>query len=278
MLLNAGCRLTFTVQYPTPIVLLLAARPGQAVTHEQLVAHPAVPMADHADLYGNRCHRLTAPPGTFSLTHYITAQSTDKLPILPGAPFCLIDQLPDEALPYLLPSRYCPSDHKELIRLANSIVTGQRPGYDQAEAIRHWIRANVRYEYGRSSSRTSALDTVRDRVGVCRDFTHLGIALCRTLNLPARMVAGYLYDLKPMDLHAWFEVYVGNAWYAFDATQAMPRGNRIPLAIGRDAVDVAFLTQFGPTTLDLMEVWVRSAQNEASPDTMLASGDASFVR
>ncbi len=259
MQLNAGCRLSFTVQAPTPVVLLLAARPDQYVLHERLETSPFVPVTTHTDLYGNRCQRLMAPAGAFTLTHHVTAQSDDQLAVLPLSPFRPVQHLPADALPFLLPSRYCPSDQPALVKLANTIVAGQEPGYNQAEAIRHWIYTNVRYQYGHSNGQTSALDTARDRIGVCRDFTHLGISLCRTLNLPARMVAGYLHDLKPMDLHAWFEVYVGNGWYAFDATQAAPRGNRITLAIGRDAVDVAFITQFGPMSLNRMHVWVEPA-------------------
>ncbi len=265
MLLTAGCRLSFSVQAATPMVLLLAARPDQPVLYERLDTNPAVPIVTHTDLYGNRCQRLLAPAGTFSLVHQLTAQTIDELPVSPLSTYRRVENLPNDILPFLLPSRYCPSDQPDLIRLANTIVAGRRPGYDQAEAIRHWIHTNIRYQYGHSNNRTSALDTARDRVGVCRDFTHLGISLCRALNLPARMVAGYLYQLQPMDLHAWFEVYVGTDWYAFDATQALPRGNRVSLAIGRDAVDVAFVTQFGPMSLTRMRVWVEPAKNEPLP-------------
>jgi transglutaminase-like putative cysteine protease len=274
MQFTAGCRLSFTVQAPTPVLLLLTTRPGQPVLHERLETTPAVPVVTHQDLYGNRCQRFTAPVGPFSVVHQFTANPADVLPVMPGLPFRPVAQLPAETLPFLLPSRYCPSDQPDLIRLANSIVAGRRPGYDQAEAIRHWIQTNVRYQYGHSNGQTSALDTARDRVGVCRDFTHLGISLCRTLNLPARMVAGYLHNLKPMDLHAWFEVYVGHDWYAFDATQAVPRGNRIAVAVGRDAVDVAFLTQFGPMLLNRLHVWVEAAPNATLPATITAAGSA----
>jgi transglutaminase-like putative cysteine protease len=151
--------------------------------------------------------------------------------------------------------------------LALEIVGDAAPGYDQVEAIRNWINTQINYEYGTSNASTWALDTVETRVGVCRDFAHLGIALCRALNIPARMVVGYLYQLDPMDLHAWFEAYLGSMeddmtegrWYTFDATQTQPRGNRITIAYGRDAADVALATQFGPMQLNSMQVWVNES-------------------
>jgi transglutaminase-like putative cysteine protease len=169
----------------------------------------------------------------------------------------LIQDLPPDVLHFLLPSRYCQSD--QLTKLAQQIVGEAAPGYDQIEAIRAWIQQNIRYQYGVSSSSTTALETLEQRAGVCRDFVHLGMALCRSLDIPARMVVGYLYQLEPMDLHAWFEAFVGGRWYAFDATQAKPAGGRIAVAYGRDAADVAFATQFGPAQLTDMRVWVEQA-------------------
>ena len=157
---------------------------------------------------------------------------------------------------FLLPSRYCQSDL--LGSLANEIVAGIDPAYDQVEAIRNWLYTHLDYHYDTSNASTSAVDTAQSRVGVCRDFVHLGIALCRSLTIPARMVVGYLYQLEPMDLHAWFEAYVGDRWYTFDATQSEPRGNRVAIAYGRDAADVALATQFGPLTLTEMKVWVEA--------------------
>jgi transglutaminase-like putative cysteine protease len=125
----------------------------------------------------------------------------------------------------------------------------------------------VKYQYGTSDASTSAVDTAKTRIGVCRDFAHLGIALCRSYSIPARMVVGYLYQLDPMDLHAWFEAYLGDRgsttegrWFTFDATQSEPRGNRIAIAYGRDATDVALATQYGPLTLNEMHVWVETVE------------------
>jgi transglutaminase-like putative cysteine protease len=140
--------------------------------------------------------------------------------------------------------------------MAYEVVGATVPGYDQVEAIRAWIHDNIAYLPGSSSASTSARETVEQRQGVCRDFAHLGITLCRSLDIPARLVVGYLYRLKPMDLHAWFEAFVGGRWYIFDATQHEPRGGRIAIAYGRDAADVALATFFGAMQLKNMHVWV----------------------
>jgi transglutaminase-like putative cysteine protease len=169
-----------------------------------------------------------------------------------------VHELPDIVQPFLLPSRYCQSDL--VAELAQSIIEDHERAYDQVDAICGWIYANIEYCYGTSNASTSALDTLHGRVGVCRDFVHLGIALCRSLSIPARMVVGYLHELEPMDLHAWYEAFVGGRWYTFDATQSKPRGNRIAIAYGRDAADVAHANQFGPVDLTGMTVWVHAAQ------------------
>ncbi|WP_461096662.1 transglutaminase domain-containing protein [Spirosoma luteolum] len=264
MQLDAGCELQFTAQEPTPLILMLRPRSGagQWIVREEYTITPAVNVTEFTDMYGNLCQRLVAPEGPFSIQFAATVQTADTIDIEPGAPYSPVEELPDDVLHYTLPSRYCQSDM--LSELASQITQEVAPGYDQAEAIRAWINTNIRYEYGTSNASTSAVDTAAHRVGVCRDFTHLGISLCRALNIPARMVVGYLYQLDPMDLHAWFEAYVGERWYTFDATQREPKGNRITVAYGRDAADVAFTTQFGAMTLDTMRVWVNAVEEVAS--------------
>lgn len=256
MRLHAGCEITFDVAELTPFVLMLRPRSGygQWVTREQYLLSQNVPVMEYVDSYGNLCQRLTAPVGSFAVTANATVETPDTIDVHPGAPFTPVQDLPDNVLQFLLPSRYCESDL--LSDLANKIVTDAAPGYDQAEAIRGWIHTNVEYRYGTSNASTSARDTASQRMGVCRDFAHLGMALCRSLSIPARMVVGYLNELKPMDLHAWFEAFVAGRWYTFDATQDRPRGGRIATAYGRDAADVALATQFGPATITEMRVWV----------------------
>lgn len=258
MKINAGCELWFDAQADTPIILMLRPRSGagQWIVSEEYDIEPSVPVIEFTDVYGNLCQRLVAPPGQFRIRTQATVETAPIIDVLPGAPYVAVENLPDDTLHFLLQSRYCPSDQPDIAKQASDIVGTVEPGYDQAEAIRSWINKNIKYEYNTSDATTSALDTLHNRTGVCRDFTHLGISLCRSLNIPARMVVGYLHNLKPMDLHAWFEAFVGGRWYVFDATQSEPRGNRITVAYGRDAADVAFLTQFGPMTLDRMQVWV----------------------
>ena len=263
MQLNAGCNLFFDAQEPTPLILMLRPRSGagQWIVREEYQITPTVIVTEFTDMYGNLCQRVVAPQGPFSIHFEATVQTADVIDIAPGAPYTPVEELPDDVLHYTLPSRYCQSD--QVGNLAADITKDAEPGYDQAEAIRKWIHENVRYEYNTSDASTSAVDTADKRVGVCRDFTHLGISLCRSLNIPARMVVGYLYKLDPMDLHAWFEAYIDGRWFTFDATQAEPRGNRITVAYGRDAADVAFTTQFGPMSLDGMNVWVNAVDPNA---------------
>ncbi len=258
MQLNAGCELLFDAEGPTPLVLMLRPRSGagQWIMREEYQITPAVNVTEFTDMYGNLCQRVVAPEGLVSIHFSATVQTADFIDVAPGAPYTPVEDLPDDVLHYTLPSRYCQSD--QLGSLAAQITATAEPGYDQADAICRWIHEHVRYQYGTSDASTSAVDTARSRVGVCRDFTHLGISLCRALTIPARMVVGYLYQLDPMDLHAWFEGYVDGRWFTFDATQKQPCGNRITVAYGRDAADVAFTTQFGPMTLCTMKVWVNA--------------------
>jgi transglutaminase-like putative cysteine protease len=130
--------------------------------------------------------------------------------------------------------------------MATAITVGQRPGYDQVAAIVSWVRNNINFQPGSSDVPVSATEVNSRRVGVCRDLAHLGIALCRSLSIPARLVVGYLHELAPMDLHAWFEAYVGGRWYTFDATQSKLRAGYVAVGYGRDAADVAVYSQFGP--------------------------------
>lgn len=256
MRLNAGCEITFDVSAPTPLILMLRPRGGygQWVVAERYSLSQTVPVVEYVDSYGNLCQRLEAPAGRFVVSASAEVEAAAAIDVQPQAPFTPVQELPDNVLQFLLPSRYCQSDL--LGNLACEIVEGVAAGYDQVEAIRKWIHTHVEYGYGTSNASTSAQETAAERKGVCRDFAHLGIALCRSLSIPARMVVGYLHELEPMDLHAWFEAFVANRWYTFDATQAQARGGRIVIAYGRDAADVALATQFGPATLTEMKVWV----------------------
>jgi transglutaminase-like putative cysteine protease len=201
-------------------------------------------VVEFTDDYGNLCQRLIAPTGAFKVYTSADVMTADYMDQALGAPFVEIQNLPDAVLSYLLPSRYCESDRFH--QLASEITAGQRPGYDQVAAIVRWLRDTIDYSPGSSDIPVSAAEVNSRQVGVCRDLAHLGIALCRSLSIPARMVVGYLHQLEPMDLHAWFEAYVGGRWYTFDATQAGLKGGYVAVGYGRDAADVAVFNQFGP--------------------------------
>lgn len=256
MRLNAGCELLFETDAAVPAIFMLrpSSNSEQQILSETCSLQPDISVHEYRDGYGNWCKRLIVPPGGFQMTTQVQAKTIDAIDVEFDADFVPIENLPDSTLQFLLPSRYCQADL--LGDLASQIVGDCPMGYRQVDAIRNWIYANIKYQYGSSDSSTSALDTAKSRVGVCRDFAHLGVALCRSLNIPAQMVAGYLYQLKPMDLHAWFEAFVGDRWYTFDSTQKQTTGNRIAIAYGRDAADVALVTHFGPLTLTQMRVWV----------------------
>ncbi|HKO50376.1 MAG TPA: transglutaminase family protein [Polyangiaceae bacterium] len=228
--------------------------PGQWIVDEKYDFEPFVGATEYVDCFGNLCQRLVAPVGDLRLRTQVTVEVADEIAVKTGALPTAVEDLPDYTLQFLLPSRYCPSDTLE--PLAREVTTKQAPGYDQVEAIRAWIREHIEYKYGVSNEHTSAADTLRDAAGVCRDFSHIGISLCRALRIPARMVVGYLFRLDPMDLHAWFEAFVDGRWYTFDATQEAARGGRIAIAYGRDAADVALITEFGPLQTKDMRVWV----------------------
>jgi transglutaminase-like putative cysteine protease len=257
--LDIGCSMSLRAVWATPAVLMLRPRSGdgQWVIAERYQIDPESPVTEFTDANGNLCQRIVVPAGPMTIRIDATVDTADEIDVDMTAPRVPIEQLPEWALHFLLPSRYCQSDL--VFADAVEITRDALPGYPQAEAIRAWIGREVRYEYGASSPKTSAVDTLHSRAGVCRDFAHLGIALCRSLDIPARMVVGYLHGLEPMDQHAWFEAYVGGRWFTFDATQPEPRGNRVTIGYGRDAAEVAFVTQFGPLELEQMHVFVRPA-------------------
>ena len=246
MWLRTSCTLNFTVGTHTPFILMLRPRSGahQWIARESYTLKPSVPVVEFTDAYGNLCQRLIAPPGEFSIRTSADVETADTIDVAPGAPFIDVHNLPDDVLTYLLPSRYCEAER--FFEMASGMVAGVAPGYDQVACITSWIRESVRFNPASICVQMAATEVNQRREGVCRDLAHLGIALCRALCIPARMVVGYLHGLEPMDLHAWFEAYVGGRWYTFDATQGKPVGGRVTVAYGHDAANVAIFNQFGP--------------------------------
>lgn len=246
MWLRTSCDLEFEIEVATPFILMLRPRSGaqQWIAREEYKLVPSVPVFEFTDGYGNLCQRLIAPEGPFAVYTTADVMTADDIDRSPGAPFVEIKDLPDQVLSFLLPSRYCESDR--FGDMAASITAGQFLGYDQVAAIEDWLRGTIRFEPGSSDTPMSAVEINQRQSGVCRDLSHLGVALCRALSIPARLVVGYLHGLDPMDLHAWFEAYVGGRWYTFDATQRESGGGYVAIGYGRDAADVAVYTQFGP--------------------------------
>ena len=256
MRLHTRNRIALSCEEACPVVALLRPRSGatQWVVREQYGIEPWLPATEYVDAFGNLCQRFTLPAGASVLHVEHEVEVADQIDVDRGAPQVPPAQLPDDVLQYLLQSRYCPSD--KMSERAKEIVQGSPPGYPQAERIAAWVRENIDYRYGVSEASTCALDTLECRAGVCRDFAHVGMALSRSLMMPARIVVGYLHELDPMDMHAWYEVFLGGRWFAFDATQEMPRGGRVVVARGRDAADVAFLSEYGPLEITQMDVSV----------------------
>ncbi len=221
----------------------------QWVAREEYNISPMMNVVEYADTHGNLCQRLIAPPGALSISTKADVKTDDFVRKDPGAQFVEIQHLPSGVLKYLLPSRYCESDRFN--QMAASITSHCIPGYDQVAAIESWLRENVAYTPGSSSFPISAVEVNEQQHGVCRDLAHLGIALCRSISIPARMVVGYLHNLTPMDMHAWFEAYLDGRWYTFDATKKDSIGGYVAVGYGKDSSEVALYNQFGPASYPL---------------------------
>ena len=261
MRVRVGCR--FLYQSAMPIPMMMAIQPPPHYAHRLVEQYhtlrPHVPVHTYRDSFGNTIWRLVTPGGDLAIAYdAVAAVPPTPDPVLLDLPRTPIAQLPDAVVVYTLPSRYCPSD---LFIHDAWAMFGDRPGgWPQVQAVCDWLHAHITYGAGSLSS-TSAWDSYQQRRGVCRDFAHLGVAFCRALNYPARYVCGYLPDIgvpiapTPMDFHAWFEVYMDEAWRTFDARHNRPRTGRVLIATGRDAVDVAFSTLYGQAQLLKLQVW-----------------------
>lgn len=262
MKLRVSCNLCFQIDDAAALIFILRPFRGtqQWILRETYTIKPYVTVIESTDSYGNSCQRLAAPQGMLLVHTSAEAIVADSIDSAPGAHFVEIQHLPNAVLPYLLPSRYCESDR--FGELARDITADALSGYDQVDKIVEWIRLSVQYLPGSSDFPVSAIEIHQRGYGVCRDLAHLGIALCRSISIPARIAVGYLHNLEPMDLHAWFEAYIGGRWYTFDPTQHALYGGRVIIAFGRDAADVSVFHQFGPgAILTEMKVSVEKLDN-----------------
>lgn len=266
---DLGCQLNYSLEEPTTLVfnIQLADNGAQKVLGEDFRLNPSLKAEEYMDvLEKNRYLRVNAQPGNLEVSYKARVEVspfyTDSNTVSEVSP----GNLPIATLRYLYPSRYCQSDL--LFGLAQSEFGDLVPDYSRVTAICNWIYSKVKYLYGSSDSETSAYDTATERVGVCRDFAHLGIAFCRALNIPARFVSAYAYKLVPPDFHACFEAYLGDRWYLFDATRLVPLDGIIRISTGRDAADVSFATFFGLVQLNQMNLFVDlvSESGEMSAD------------
>lgn len=278
MRVRVGC--DFVIESSAAIPTAGIVRPRAHDTHvlvdERLTVTPELPIASYTDTFGNTVWRWVAPPGTMQLRYDALAElPRTPDPLLENLPGTLVSALPDDVLVYTLPSRHCQSDL--VIGDAWELFGGVPDGSARVQAICDWAHANIEYGYGNSVASTSGYEAYQQRRGVCRDFAHIAVMFCRAMNIPARYVCGFLPDIDvpenpiPMDFHAWFEAYVGGAWRTYDARHNTPRIGRVLIARGRDAVDAAFLTSYGPSRLSGFRVWADEVPDSTTLDTPLAA-------
>ena len=256
MLIRLGYDLQFHIPQPVAMVALLNVHPSRAqdlLEPDDLQTEPKLDVTTYLDSFGNRCARFVAPPGHLRLTtSALIRDSGDKDPVNTSAREIPVGELPNETLTYLLNSRYCEVDR--LSNIAVELFGNIEPGWNRVQAICDWVNSKVTFNYQHARPTKTALDVFTERIGVCRDFQHLAITFCRALNIPARYATGYLGDIgvpirMPMDFSAWFEVFLEDRWWAFDARNNEPRIGRVLMATGRDASDVAITTSFGLANL-----------------------------
>lgn len=266
MLIEIGFEIALRIPVPTAVLYTLgvhSSRQKDLLTPETLHVEPEVPIKHYQDIHGNRCGRIAVEAGLVTFTNKAVIRDNGELnEVNEEAEYTDVRDLPLETLPFILPSRYCDAD-TELLDLAWENFGGLTGGWTRVQAICDFVHGHLEFDYLRARSNRTALETYKEKTGVCRDFTHLSITLCRALNIPARYVTGYLGDIgvppdpAPMDFSAWFEAYVGGRWYSFDPRHNTRRIGMIPMAKGKDAGDCALTTVFSTHTLETFKVFTR---------------------
>ena len=265
MRIEAGYDIAFDFKEKTPLLLQVHLHPelrGRLEAPEDFRIDPAVPFRTYTDDFGNFCIRLVAPVGTLTLTNHLVIRDSGVQETMPwGARQAEVDDLPDDVLLYLLGSRYCDTD--KLATIAWKMFRDVEAGYPRVQAILNYVHGRIRFNYGDARADRTASEGHAERKGVCRDFAHLAITLCRCMNIPARYCTGYLGDIgvpidpAPMDFSAWFEVFLDGTWHAMDARHNQPRIGRLLMARGRDATDAAISTAFGNAELKRFNIITR---------------------
>ncbi|MEP9387471.1 transglutaminase family protein [Mesorhizobium sp. KR9-304] len=274
MLIRLGYEIAIECPRRTPVISLLEIhedRQADIKRQTRVLTSPAVPTSVYRDRYGNVCRRFTAPEGEFRILYDAVVEDSGELDeVNTPARETPVEDLPDEVLGYLLGSRYCETDH--MSALAWNLFGHMPPGWARVQVIVDYVHNRLSFGYGYARSTRTAAQAHEERVGVCRDFAHLAITLCRCMNVPARYVNGYLGDIgipqdpAPMDFSAWIEVFLDGRWYTFDPRHNVQRIGRVVIARGRDATDVPLLHSFGPHRLSLFKVWTYEQDSHpASP-------------
>ena len=267
--MRVGFEMEYNCPAPTPMILALNihySRSGDLLYPDHLITQPSVPVTAYRDLFGNWCSRLVAPQGRFLIrTDVLIHDSGLPDAVAYDAGQVPVEYLPESTLVYLLGSRYVETD--QLVDIAWTHFGGGPTGWARVQAICDFVHHHITFGYQFARRTRTALEAYREGQGVCRDYAHLAIAFCRCLNIPARYCTGYLGDIRipkvpsPMDFAGWFEAYLGDRWYTFDARNNTPRVGRVLMARGRDACDVALISTFGPNTLQRFEVWADEVQS-----------------
>lgn len=271
MQIQLGYELIYDCPQPTPMILTLSihyTRVSDIVVPDHLITSPSIPMTAYRDGFGNWCSRIVAPAGELRLSANALINDRGEPDLVVGsAQQHPVQNLPEETLVFLLGSRYCETD--QLSEMAWSLFDKAPTGWWRVQAICDFVHHHISFGYEHARRTKTAWEAFNERVGVCRDYTHLAIAFCRCMNIPARYCTGYLSDIglpppyAPMDFAAWMEVYLGGQWYTFDPRNNSPRRGRVLIARGRDAADVAITSTFGPNTLKSFRVWTDEIKTTA---------------
>ena len=277
MRINVGFEMIYQSPQPTPIILNLNihfTRVSDLIGRDDLKFEPRVPLSGYRDSFGNWCTRIVAPSGRLRISaDALVHDSGIPDPVVLYAQQLPVQNLPEDTLLFLLGSRYCETDR--LSETAWSLFGNAPTGWGRVQAICDYVNQHITFGYEHARMTRTALEAFNERIGVCRDYTHLAVAFCRCMNIPARYCTGYLGDIGmpppygPMDFAAWFEVYLDGEWHTFDARNNMPRIGRVLIARGRDAADVALSNTFGPAQLTSFKVWTDEVQPSAANQALM---------